>query len=267
MIILENIFFHFNFRMAAVNNDIAINTNFIDYDSLVLTRYLYNKTKVLDRLEESILLGNKEEAYFWAYEIYFSFLQNELFERFFFILKTDYSNYPRLYKYLFERYTEWKIDTNKLDMNRYPKSDEVDMIIAVFIENIIMRNRGLKEPKRQFYLLVPFDIEFINLYKTINIEPSRKTLETACKYSLIYTKTQLEICDKHTLSHIIDHWLYYASRAPIWRERIYNYGGEIIDEEKSVLFDNDDQLEEFYENYGFELDEQIIEIQRKTIGI
>jgi len=237
------------------------------YDSVVLTRYLYNKTIVLDRLEECILLGNKEEAYFWAYEIYFSFLQNEneLFERFFFILKTYYLNYPRLYNYLFERYKEWKNEINNTIIKKIVISDNLHMIISVFIENIMIRNRALKEPKRQLYLLVPFDIDFINLYKTNNIIPSRKTLENVCKYSLIYTRSPL--INKEGLYHIIDNWLYYASRAPIWRERIYNYGGEIVDKEKMVLFENDDQLEEFYENYGFELDEQTIEIQRSTIGI
>jgi hypothetical protein len=236
-----------------------------DYDSVVLTRYLYNKTIVLDRLEECILLGNKQEAYFWAYEIYFSRLENELFERFFFILNTYYLNYPRLYNYLFERYKEWKNEINKSIINKMVISDSLHMIISVFIENIMMRNLSLKEPKRQLYLLVPFDIDFINLYKTIAIEPSRKTLENVCKYSLIYTRSPL--INKEALYHIIDNWLYYASRAPIWRERIYNYGGEIVDKEKMVLFNNDDQLEEFYENYGFELDEQTVEIQRSTIGM
>jgi hypothetical protein len=271
---------------------IAIVKILIDYDSVVLTRYLYNKTKVLDNLEQSILLKNEEEAYFWAYEIYFSGLEDEVFVKFFDILKKYYSYYPRLYKYLFQIYTKWKDEYSKLNLDK--KSDDVDMIIAVFIENIMLRNPLVKEPKKQFYLSVPFDIEFINLYKTKNIIPSRKTLETVCKYSLINSnctnKTPIKSAfignigesyrvlkkcqglkepleNKEYFYHIIENWLYYASRSPIWRERIYNYGGKIVDEEENVIFDNDEKLEEFYDNYGFELDEQTLDIQRRCIGI
>lgn len=240
-------------------------------ESLVLTRYLYNKSKVLDKLEECILNGREDEAYFWAYEIYFSFLETELFERFFAILKVNYSGFPRLYKYLFERYSEWKIEWDKsvqsgittLTIDNVPNNN-LHMIIPVFIKNIIIRNREKKEPKVQFYIKIPMDIEFLIIYKTKFITPARKTLQINCKYSLFDTTNSN---NKELLKEFTDHWLYYASRSPIWRERIYNYSGEIDHEEKMIIFENDDLLEDFYENFGFELDEQTIEIQRGCIGV
>jgi hypothetical protein len=90
------------------------------------------------------------------------------------------------------------------------------------------------------------------------------TLPSKCKYPL-NKKGPLE--DRQLLTECLDYWIYYASRNLIWRERIENYGGSIINEKKRVEFEDDYKLEEFYSKYGFELDEQTIEIQRACIGI
>jgi hypothetical protein len=63
----------------------------------------------------------------------------------------------------------------------------------------------------------------------------------------------------------LNHWLYYASKTPLWKERIELYHGHIIEDEKKITFKNDDLEEEFYENYGYEPDEQKKEIQEKSI--
>ena len=154
----------------------------MNLDSLVLTRYLYNKEKVLDKLEECILSVKEDESYFWAYEIYFSFLEIELFERLFLILKTHYSGYPRLYKYLFKRYTEWKEQMEKNDQGY--EEDNLHMIIAVFIKNIIIRKRDTTEPKLQLYITIPLNKVFLNDYKTNLGVPPRNSLKINCKYSL-----------------------------------------------------------------------------------
>ena len=244
------------------------------YHSLVLTRYLYNKEKVLEKLEECVLSGKEDEAYFWAYELYFSFLEDELFERIFSILKIHYPNYPKLYKYLFKKYGEWKIELDKKMNKNIERSeileDNLNMIIAVFIQNIIIRKRENPEPKTQLYIIIPLDSVFLNNYKTNLIQPVRKTLQMNCKYSLVSNEEKgknPEIKNIQILREITDHWLYYASRCPLWRERICRLGGSIIDEEKMIIFENDDLLEGFYDKYGFEMDEQILLIQRGCIGI
>ena len=56
-------------------------------------------------------------------------------------------------------------------------------------------------------------------------------------------------------------WEYYASFTPLWKERIFMYNGSINHELKRIDFDNDDNLEMFYEKYGYELDEQSKDVQ------
>ena len=52
------------------------------------------------------------------------------------------------------------------------------------------------------------------------------------------------------------HWLYFASFSPIWGERIIEYNGTINHDTFRVDFLDDDDLEEFYQEYGYEPDEQ-----------
>jgi competence CoiA-like predicted nuclease len=61
-------------------------------------------------------------------------------------------------------------------------------------------------------------------------------------------------------------WLYHACFSPVWTYRIENYDGIINHSTKTVVFPDDDSMEEFYLNYGYEPDEQPREIQNKSIG-
>ncbi len=65
---------------------------------------------------------------------------------------------------------------------------------------------------------------------------------------------------------IYEHWLYYASFSPIWKKRIENYEGKICDVERKVVFENEENMDEFYNRYDLELDEQSSEIKRKIMG-
>ena len=52
----------------------------------------------------------------------------------------------------------------------------------------------------------------------------------------------------------------------MWEERINKYKGKFNEEKKKIEFINDDLLEEFYDNFGLEPDEQNLECQNKSIG-
>jgi hypothetical protein len=63
-------------------------------------------------------------------------------------------------------------------------------------------------------------------------------------------------------------WEYHASFAPIWSHRIKQFGGYPDHMKQQVIFKeepNDDLMQEFYELYGFEPDEQTLETQNKNI--
>ena len=48
-------------------------------------------------------------------------------------------------------------------------------------------------------------------------------------------------------------------------KRFDKYNININDEKQIIEFKNEDELEEFYENYGFDPDEQKLDVQEKSI--
>jgi hypothetical protein len=53
----------------------------------------------------------------------------------------------------------------------------------------------------------------------------------------------------------------------LWRERIDRRNGYVNNELKSVTFENEDEEEKFYDEFGYEPDEQPKEILDKWIGL
>jgi hypothetical protein len=99
-----------------------------------------------------------------------------------------------------------------------------------------------------------------------------KVLPRACSYqigdnnylSLLGVKRE----QVSTMNIYCYNWLYYASFSPIWSERIQKYGGKLNHERQMVEFQedpNDDLMQEFYGQFGYEPDEQSRETQEKSI--
>ena len=60
------------------------------------------------------------------------------------------------------------------------------------------------------------------------------------------------------------HWEYYAYKSPIWKERFNKYKVKVSDKKQLIEFNDEDELEKFYEDYGYEPDEQSAEVQQKS---
>ncbi len=63
------------------------------------------------------------------------------------------------------------------------------------------------------------------------------------------------------------HWEYYAYRCPLWKSRFDKYKINVDDEKKEIVFEDEDEYEEFYELYGYEPDEQSKETQEKSTKV
>ena len=63
------------------------------------------------------------------------------------------------------------------------------------------------------------------------------------------------------------HWEYYAYRCPLWKSRFDEYKVKVDDESKEIIFEDEDEYEEFYELYGYEPDEQSKETQEKSTKV
>ena len=101
--------------------------------------------------------------------------------------------------------------------------------------------------------------------------PAYKILGKANLYSIDSLKCLKLFSLKRDNYDIVDaylnHWLYYAAFSPIWKTNIQKYNGTINHETKSVVFDNEENEELFYDNYNYEPDEQTKEIQDKHLLI
>ena len=217
--------------------------------NIVLTRYLYDREGVVRSLIEAITEKRYESALFWAYELYYSGFRKELWKLMWAIYQHRFSqHHPKLGVYI-----RSKIEIDKAEC------------IATVIKNLTMKNPDRCEAD---------NVKFVNVkehhtekYRTR--EPIRKTwkyLSEVCSHSISSISfTETEERDRLTLFR--EHWLYHASFSPVWKERIAAYSGKIDEPRREVSFGKEVDSEAFYEKYGFEPDEQSLELQKKCMGL
>jgi len=116
-----------------------------------------------------------------------------------------------------------------------------------------------KDPR--FYLVL--DNEMIAHYKTVLHVPSkgRYVLKRSQLYSPdIECMSLFDFSRKEQTKpefyDMLNKWMYYASFSPIWSQRIVKHNGVVNHHTKNTDFANDDDLEEFYSYFGYDLDEE-----------
>ena len=91
--------------------------------------------------------------------------------------------------------------------------------------------------------------KYLNAYTTLNTNTQPyNILKLNVKYK---TRQSIPLSQ---LTDILTNWIYYSYDTPIWRERILQYSG--IKTSNRIEFNTDDEHEQFYDTYGYELDEQ-----------
>ena len=63
------------------------------------------------------------------------------------------------------------------------------------------------------------------------------------------------------------HWEYYAYNCPLWKSRFDKYKIKVDNEKKEIVFEDEDEFEEFYELYQYEPDEQSKDTQEKSTKV
>jgi hypothetical protein len=207
---------------------------------MILTRYLYIKSKVEVSLKDAIQKHYYKDAVFWAYELYFSGFQKDVLDILENIYQTMFSkNHPKLGRYI-----------------KMKKAIETPELIATIIKNLTMKNPEIKETT---------GVKFVNV-KRHHIEPFMtkeclivwKTMREQCEYGVVGKATKEEIINFR------EHWIDFAVKSPIWLERVLEYNGQI--DNGKVVFEYNNDEEEFYSRFGYELDEQPLIIQMNCIG-
>ena len=141
---------------------------------------------------------------------------------------------------------------------------------------LLIFNRDYLSSKKKIYIACS-DMEYnavmkihedpIPLSKYNNIQ-IHKTLEHKRVYSIE------PICSSfHLLREKVQdinecyrrRWEFYAYLCPLWNKRFHKYNITVDSDEKKIVFHDDDELEEFYSEFGYEPDEQTYETENKRI--
>lgn len=213
-------------------------------NQITLTRYLYDKDRVIISLYDSIERRNYEKSLFWAYEIYYSGFHKEIIDELVKIYEDRYSkNHRKLGLY---------IQKKRGILGNQPG------IVATIIKNLTMKNRDIPETA---------NVKFVNVkeyhvksYETREPDgiPPWKFLKEVCQYGVVSK-------NKGSLDNVFHgNWWICVAKSPIWADRIHLYDGKV--EEESVVFLDEEKEEEFYNRFGYEPDEQSKEIQTKCLG-
>jgi len=158
----------------------------------------------------------------------------------------------------------------------------------VLLQRVLSYYDAIHNPREKKNSYVTVDEEKLKQYETLNTDYDSgfypyKVFRSAVKYSVDHYGVQGLFCSlrekinpKKMHKMYTWDWLYYASFTPIWKKRIIAFNGFICHKEKKILFmesdtdceavkDADDWLDEFYDSYGYEPDEQPFNILEKTI--
>ena len=161
-----------------------------------------------------------------------------------------------------------KISSNKNDVINVNKN----VVLLAKIMHLFSKQNGVKMGRSIYINVEP---EEIIMYETIVGLKNYKILEKACvcgiddfKYLSLFKLRRNKYSNNSIKEIYWNHWEYYASFSPVWLERMNRFKGQINHITRKVVFieePDDDLMQEFYELYGYEPDEQKTETQNKSV--
>ena len=244
------------------------------------TRYLYEESAVRSAFVSS-LLNRSDDALFWIFELFHSGigvfdLLTQVYEDFY------ATNNPHLEIYISSESTSdaqllanivatmliSKFNADIFLLRKIVRELEIDrddltghLKLAYQLEDdkqpIGVLINTLRCPNERRSLVC--EVDDVDLYETIRMTPVYRTLAAvelkSLKHESLYKVTGRE----DIVEAYRKNWLYYAIRTPCWADRLENV--DVDDDEKEVTFKTDEEQEAFYEEWGYEPDEQPLEIQ------
>ena len=219
--------------------------------TVIFTRYLYDEASVCRSLASCLLKQNKEEALFWAFELYWSGFHKKTFTLLFQTVKIGLPNYSNLYETLYKLYM---------------KKGNSPELVALFVLNICSVAHACDDEFKQDSLYIKNVEMDITKYETLKSVPMNfHYLNKVCSYSVLDETDQKLGTLK--VNAFRTNWLAHAAYSPIWKDRILKFGGTIDKRKKQVLFPNDDMFENFHDEFCVEPEEQAKNIYRSCLGV
>ena len=160
-----------------------------------------------------------------------------------------------------------KILKNYISVTRLSLVD-IRVLLLSNIMHYYSLEAGLTMGKKMYIIVDPSDIVMYETITTNDKLAARDILPIACMYNIDEHQC-LSLFNTNRNSSLLEmywyHWVYYASFSPIWLDRITKHKGVLNHIDKKVEFIDDDHMEEFYDQFGYEPDEQKRETQEKNI--
>lgn len=237
------------------------------------TRYLYLIDDVRSSLMLSILDQQREEALYWAYELYFSGIQNETFCL---LQNMAYTKYNKKCAQFVDKQTEfwntnkdnywilgtivWYLCERSYDIKgfvkEYCKDDALVSKIALDTSEVHTSTTNIIVILEEKDVMKYVDIE-TDTPRYLLRHPSLTKYRVRNYCANLFENEHTEI-ERETMVRLYrDHWLYFACASPLWSKRVRKYGGKMDhDAEKVVFDDDDDRTDAFHLKYYYDTDEQ-----------
>ena len=271
-----------------------------------LTRYLYPKELVKASLVWAIIDQKVDETLFWGYELYYSGFRKETFDLIISVYVMYFKEkYPLFKPYLCRQLEKWYSQEENTTKKFISHDTIIGSILRNFasrtvsLTTISRFRMGIDPPTSPENNSEDFDDSIedplllpdltpseIKPIKTNNEIPSSKTISNVAifpirtqycnildndsgspsSYSVFELSTRVFEKPSNVDDFSYHDWLYHASGSPIWKNRILSYGGKICHGTQQIVFMDEDQEEQFYNKYDYEIDEQPRELRDKLFG-
>jgi hypothetical protein len=256
-------------------NSILYVVNLLYYTPKITTDIFEIYQKTPKSINKVYLIDHKNFKFLETLNIdhtYYKFVaaihKNNFTNIMYYIKNNTFDNYNELYdsvKKYFNIVKKIKLENKSLDSIHY--SDKYLIIVSLIcylksdISNINKRKIFRKFDKSQFK-------NKLDKFKMISGNKNYRILESNPLYHIsknigCFPLTRFQF--KNIKNEVRYHWDYHCSSSPIWLERLNKYKFKIDDSKKSVIFENVDEEEEFYETFDYEFDEQSNELQECII--
>ena len=188
---------------------------------------------------------------------------------------TEFTN-EYIYGYIIDAFEcQFKLNLNKKRLQKeFQSGDQTDIVLLAKIMTLFSMKEKLIKGKNFYITINPEDII---QYETIDatkdgLRPYR-ILQSACicgiddlKHLSLFKLERDKIKTPNNLIDIYNNkWLYHASFSPLWFDRIKDHRGYVNYIKQIVEFVDEDLQQSFFTKYGYEPDEQPMNVKEKSI--
>lgn len=199
--------------------------------------------------KEKVFIRSLDDSNFDNIKFYFKQIQNNT------------NRLLLLVKHYFNTRHNFKLKEKLLDVIPYKNKSHIVLCIICYLFNDVENiNKRLIKKK--------ISKDDISYFEQTNIIPNlvHKTLHEKRMFGI---DPNIGLFENHRIENYNEvlwyNWEYFTQGCPLWDERFLEFKCKFDKDTKKPIWENDNILENFYEKFGFEPDEQNNECQNKSL--